>query len=315
MGNLRLSLACATYDNRNRGIFDGVVKPEGIELTCIRFNNVDELFRRTLQSAEFDVSELSFSNYLHRQSVLPYIAIPVFTSRKFRHGDIFINTKSGIRSPADLNGKRIGCFPEYFVTAAVWQRGIFQHEFGLAPEKVSWFAEKPERFKVEFPSGVSVKVLPGIWQALESGNIDVTFGPRKPPNFQKSTSVKRLFANPREVETEYFRRTGIYPIMHVIVIKKDVWKQNRWIANSLIDAFTKSKQLWKEFQNVEPSWIGGASWIDLAMEEEEALGNDMYPYNLKDNRKTIETLIQYCTEQIIIQKPPTVEELFADNTI
>lgn len=306
MPDLKLSLCCGYYD-RTKALFDGSVEPEGIRLTTQRYANPDDLFRRTLQQKEFDVSELSLSNYIYgRDMGLDYVAIPVFPSRKFRHANIYVNGSSGISSPSDLNGKRVLVVPSYYVTAALFQRGALQHEYGVRPETITWFTAKEERIPIEFPSNISVRVLPDYEDALRKGKVDALMGPTKPP---EGTDFRRLFPDPQRVEADYFRRTGVYPIMHVVVVRERLWKENRWIAKSLTDAFTRAKRVWREHSG---SSLGGLAWIDLLIEEERrVLGEDPYPYDIESNRKTIETLIRYCAEQAVMKRVPGVEELFA----
>jgi 4,5-dihydroxyphthalate decarboxylase len=306
-----LTLCCGAYD-RTRALFNGSVKPEGIDLTIMKYSNGDELFRRTLNYGDYDVSELSLSNYIYaRELGLNYVAIPVFPSRRFRHADMYVNKRSGISTPSQLNGKKIAVIPSYYVTAAVWQRGFLRHKYGFSEDTATWFTAKEERIPIKFPSKVSVRVTSSIDSMLENAEIDALIGPGKPRNFLRARDIITLFPDPKIVEKEYFRSEGIFPIMHVLVIKRTVWEKNKWIAGSLLDAFEKAKQLWKEYSTTS---LGGLVWGDLAKEEEETeLGADPYPYNIRDNRKVIETLIQYCSEQAVMQSIPKVEELFVDN--
>lgn len=308
---LKLSLSCGYYD-RTKALLDGEVQPEDIELICEKSAGPDQLFRRIFDNEEFDISELSLSNYIYARDLgFKYIAIPVFPSRRFRHADIFVNKSSGIRSPKDLEGKRIGCSPCYYVTAATWQRGILEHEYDVAPNKMKWFTPMPERLPIRLPSNVTLEAVSDVDTSLRNGEIDAMMGPLRPVDFPKSTTIVRLFQDVDSVEKQYFRKTGIFPLMHVIVIRESIWRENKWITTSLIDAFNRSKERWREHS---ASRLGGPVWIDLLMEEEErVLGHDPYPYNLKDNAKALETLIEYCGEQAVMRTHPTVDELFVDN--
>ncbi len=308
MANLKLSFSCATVDNRNRNIIDGSVKPEGIELVYSKARNIDDLFREILNEARIDISELSLSNYICATGMgLKYKAIPVFPSRHFRHSNIYVNKNAGIKSPSDLNRKKIASNPEYFVTASIWQRGILQHEYGVHPSNVEWFVWKDEKMPFKFPNGISTKRLQkNPWEALESGEIDAVIGPTRPPK-ENMEHIARLFPDVKNAEAEYYRKTGIYPIMHAMVIKDEIWKENGWVARSLIDAFTESKKKWAESSGSG----GGLEWIPIYLEEERAvLGDDPYPYNIKDNRKTLQALIDYCYEQTVMTRKPSIEELF-----
>lgn len=306
---MKLSLCCGYYD-RTKALFDGTVKADGLDLSIQRYSNPDDLFRRTLQKKEFDVSELSLSNYIYGRDIggLGYVALPVFPSKKFRHRDIYVNSSSGISSPSDLNGKKILVYPSYYVTAALFQRGVLQHEFGLNPESITWYTGKEERIPIRFPSNVRVKVTDPESAELE-GSVDAIMGPTTPIGFPSSTKFRRLFDDPMSTEIDYFRKTGVFPIMHVLVVRESILKENKWVAKSLVDAFSESKKVWKKYS---ASSLGGLAWIDLLMEQEtEILGQDPYPCDIEHNRKTLETLIEYCSEQATMKDIPKVDDLFA----
>lgn len=314
MSRLTLSVCCGSYD-RTRALFDGSVKAKGIDLNCIPYTPPpDDLFRRTLQYMEYDVSELSLSSYLHACSIgLPLIAIPVFPSRKFRHFHMYGNVKS-VKKVRDLKGKRVGCAPSYYTTAAVWQRGILQHEYGIKPGDVTWFTEKAERLKFYVPKDVKIEIIKGgigsLNPMIESGEIDAMIGPRPIPTTKK---VNHIFDDPLKEERDYFRRTGIYPIMHTIVVKESIIMENPWVATSLLEAFIKAKELWKHYTSSD---FGGLAWVSQYIHEEDrVLGQDPYPYGVKGNRKVLETLIQYSVEQGVLKKKIKIEELFPPNTL
>ena len=315
MSKLRLSLCCGIYD-RTRALFDETVQAEGIDLVAIPCTNFDELFRRTLTYGDYDISELSFSNYLYAvQLGLPWIALPVFLSRKFRHAYMIFNTDSGIHSPSDLVGKRVGCAPSYYVTAAIWQRGTLQHEYGVKPEDVSWFTDHAERLKFKVPAGVSITVLEGerCGDLLEQGRLDAMIGPLTPTVLGRSARIKHLFDDPRRAEIDYFKRTGIYPIMHTLVVRDSIVKENPWICKSIVDAFRKAKDQWKRYTSSE---FGGLAWSrEYIKEEEELLGPDPYPYNVEDNVRTLQPLIQYCAEQGVMQEVIPLERLFPESVL
>ncbi len=314
MSRLTLSVCCGSYD-RTRALFDGSVKAKGIDLKCTAYTPPpDDLFRRTLQHMEYDVSELSLSSYFHAHSIgLPLIAIPVFPSRKFRHYHMYGNVNS-VRKVQDLKGKKVGCAPSYYTTAAVWQRGILQHEYGIKPSQLTWYTEKAERLKFYVPKDVQLKIIEGgigaLNPLLESGEIDAMIGPRPIPT---TKTVKHLFDDPLKEERDYFKRTRIYPIMHTIVVKESVMKENPWVATSLLDAFSKAKEVWKRYTSSD---FGGLAWASPYIQEEErVLGQDPYPYGIKGNRKVLETLIQYSVEQGVLKKKIKIEELFPPNTL
>ncbi len=223
MRNIHLTVACEDYD-RMRPLKDGIVKPEGIELNYLVMP-VEEIFWRMMKYEEFDASELSMGAFLTAASRgrRPFVAIPVFPSRTFRHRCIFVNTDSGIRSIQDLRGRRMGV-PEYSMTAAVWLRGMFEHEYGVPPSAIHWVQageEHPgrkDRVDFEMPAGVTMESRPDttLNALIASGEIDAMMSPRMPTCFLNgSPKVKRLFPNYRQVEMEYFKSTGLFPIMHV----------------------------------------------------------------------------------------------------
>lgn len=311
MPNLRLSLALGTYDFRNRFLSEGTIKPQGIDLIVTKFAP-PELFRRMMRYEEFDVSEMSMSNYIYWHHLgSNYIALPIFPSRVFRHANIFVTTQSGIKSPKDLEGKKLASWTAYYETASIWQRGILQHEYGVMPNKIQWFTEEPERIPIKIPNDVSVTVVEHLLRRLEDGAIDGVVGPPGRRRYP-IPNLNYLFPNPKSVEKEYYKKTGIFPIMHVIIVRKSVWQENKWIAPNLMEAFANSKRAWYEMLT-KPS-IGGPAWAELDLDEERsALGADPYPYGIEPNRKNLETLIQYCSEQAVMGKVPTLESLFVDN--
>ena len=238
MSHLHLTLACEDYD-RTRRLKDGIIKPEGIELNYLVMS-VEEIFWRMMKYEEFDVSELSMGAFLtaaargHR----PFIAIPVFPSRTFRHRCLFVNTGAGIERPQDLRGKRMGV-PEYSMTAAVWLRGLFQQEYSIAPEEIHWIQageENPgrkDRIDFEMPAGVRLDSIGDrtLNQMIDSGEIDAMMSPRMPTCFlEGSPRVRRLFANYKQAKMNYFRKTGLFPIMHVIVIKRSFYEEVPWVV-------------------------------------------------------------------------------------
>src|SRR5882672_12117944 len=217
MANLRLTLACGPYD-RTQALRDGSIRPEGIELTYVSLQPA-EIFWRMLQYQEFDISEMSLSNYtsLVSDGNAPFIAIPVFPSRVFRHGYFFINTTKGIRGPQDLKGKR-GGVPEYSMTAAVFMRGLLQHEYGVKPTDVDWVQGRADRLGRKLPSDIKLTQAPAgteLGDLLERGEIDFLMTANNPLSFRRGAkNVRRLMPNYAEVEKDYYKRTMIYPTTH-----------------------------------------------------------------------------------------------------
>jgi 4,5-dihydroxyphthalate decarboxylase len=323
MSDIHLTLACEDYD-RTRGLKDGTIKPEGIELNYVALE-VEEIFWRMCRYEEFDAAELSMGAFLvaAAQGRRPFVAIPAFPSRTFRHRCIFINTGSGIKKPEDLRGKRVGV-PEYTMTAAVWLRGMFQHEYGVKPEDIFWIQageEQPgrrDRVDFDLPAGVKLEVIQDktLNEMLESGAIDALMSPRMPSCFAaRSPRIARLFPDYKQVEMDYFRRTKIFPVMHVIVIRKSVHDENPWVAQSLYKAFTEAKDLC--FRRLYDTNVLHVSlpWFSAAYEEtRDVMTADFWPYGFEPNRAVLQTLHDYLLEQRLIQQKLDLESLFASST-
>jgi 4,5-dihydroxyphthalate decarboxylase len=291
MANLRLTFACGPFD-RTMALRAGSIKPDGIDLVYLAMQPA-EIFWRMLQFNEFDISEMSMANYsmLVAHGDRRYVAIPAFPSRVFRHGYFFINTNKGIKSPADLIGKR-GGVPEYSQTASVYMRGLLQHEYGVRPSDVEWVQGRADRLKHAFTAN-------------------------NPLSFRRGApSVQRLFPNYVDMEKDYYRRTQIYPIMHTIVIRRDIYERDPWIAMSMYKAMCEAK-------NYACRWImeGGSAkvtsaWLQPLIEEEQSIiGTDWFPYGIEKNRPTLDALLLYLHEQGLAARRVGVEELFAPSTL
>ncbi|MGH7845495.1 MAG: ABC transporter substrate-binding protein [Candidatus Binatia bacterium] len=325
MNKTRLTLACWDYD-RTRALETGSVQVEGVDLTYLPLR-VEETFWRMLRYQEFDAAEMSFGSYLlSRDRGQPrFVAIPVFPSRAFRHSCIYVNTEAGIREPKDLIGKRVGV-PEYQITMAIWARGILQHEYGVAPRQMRWFTggeEHPGRIdkvKHDLPEGVSIEsIAPDktLSSMLEQGEIDAMISAHMPSPFvRRSPKVARLLPDFPNVEKDYYRRTKIFPIMHTIVLRADVYERFPWVAQSLYKAFVEAKKICQESMYEFSALKYMLAWSIAEMEEErEIFGADLWPYGLEPNRHVLETLVQYTHEQGLIKKKPEVDSLFAANTL
>ena len=324
MSDIQLTLACEDYD-RTRALRDGSVKAEGIDLNYVPLA-VEEIFWRMCRYEEFDVAELSMGAFLvaAAQGRRPFVAIPVFPSRTFRHRCIFVNTGSGIARPEDLRGKRVGV-PEYTMTAAVWLRGLFQHEYGIKPEEILWFQggeEQPgrkDRVDFDLPPGIRLEVIPNdktLNDMIESGGIDALMSPRMPSCFLRgSPRVGRLFPDFKKAEMDYYRRTKIFPIMHVIVIRTKIYEEHPWIAQSLYKAFCDAKDLC--FSQLYDSNVLRISlpWTVAEYEETRALmTEDYWPYGFAPNERVLETLHGYLLEQGLIKQKLDLQSLFAPGT-
>jgi len=319
MANLRLTLACGPYD-RTQALRDGTIRPEGIELNYITLQPA-EIFWRMLQYREFDVSEMSLSNTtsLISDGNSPFVAIPVFPSRVFRHGYFFVNPKKGIRTPADLKGKR-GGVPEYSMTAAVYMRGLLQHEYGVKPNEIEWVQGRADRLGRALPPDIRLSQAPAgteLGDLLEKGEIDFLMTANNPLAFRRgSPNVKRLFPNYAELEQDYYRRTKIYPIMHTVVIKREIYERDPWVALSLYKAFLRAKEYSYRLLTETGSPKASFAWLQPMIEEEqEIIGRDWYPYGIEANRPTIEALLQYTHEHGLSARRLKIEELFAPSTL
>jgi 4,5-dihydroxyphthalate decarboxylase len=319
MGDLRLTLACGPYD-RTQALRDGTIRPDGIELTYLPLQPA-EIFWRMLQYREFDVSEMSLSNYtsLVSSGNPPFIAIPVFPSRVFRHGYFFVNVHKGITRPEDLVGRR-GGVPEYSMTAAVYMRGLLQHEYGVAPNRIEWVQGRTDRLGRALPPDIRLtQALPGteLGDLLDRGEIDFMMTANNPLSFRRgSANVCRLFPNYAEVEKDYFRRTRIYPIMHTVVIRREIYDRDPWVAVSLYKAFLRAKDHSLRLISETGSPKASFAWLQPLIEEEQSIiGKDWYPYGIEANRPTIDAALQYTHEQGLSDRRLSLEELFAPSTL
>ncbi|HYM17504.1 MAG TPA: ABC transporter substrate-binding protein [Micropepsaceae bacterium] len=321
MSKLKLNFASALYD-RMQALYTGEVQPAGIELNFIPIEEPRPIFDRMSGGEEFDVAEYSSSEFIQRYAAkqCPFVAIPVFPSRAFRHGFIAIHKKAGINKPKDLEGKRVGV-PLYTMTAAIFIRGILQHEYGVDFHKIHWVQGavnhpgshgkptvlpllQPMLIEVD-PSGKSLSDL------LEARVIDATLGTSLPEAIRTNPDIARLFPNYVELEKEHYRRTGIYPIMHLVAIKKDIYERYPFVATSLYDAFVESKKIaLKHMFNLRALRYMTPFLMRDIDEIYEVFNGDPWPYGVEKNRKTLEALVTYLTDQHLIAAPVKVDELF-----
>ena len=324
MNRFELTLACEKYD-RTEALREGRIKPEGIELTCLSFPP-HEIFWRMIRHLDFDVAEMSLAAYIIGKSRGEdrFMAIPVFPSREFRHSAIYINVNSKINKPEDLKGKRVGV-PEYQVTAAVWVRGFLKDDYGVDPKDFSWFfggMEEPgreERIELKVPAGVKTQPIPPgrtLSRMLDEGELDALITPHVPSVYtHRSPRVRRLFQNFRDVEKDFYRRTGVFPIMHTLVIKRSIYEKYPWISQNLYKAFCEAKDEAIRKLHDANALLMTLPWVVAEIEEEEALfkGGDIWPYGVEPNRKTIEMLIGYLNQQGLLERNVSIEELFTPN--
>jgi 4,5-dihydroxyphthalate decarboxylase len=325
MAKLRLTLACWNYD-RTRGLAEGLIQPEGIDLIYLNLP-VEETFFRMLRYQEFDVAEMSLSSYTVSlfQDHPPFIAIPVFPSRMFRHGSIFVSTKGNVREPKDLIGKKVGN-PEYQLTALVWIRGILSDEYGVIPNSVEYWTggeEQPgreEKVALSLPPDFKVKRIgpnQTLSQMLADGELDGLYAPRSPSTFvTRPKDVRRLFENYAEVERAYYSKTKVFPIMHVVVIRRDIYDRHPWVAQSLYKAFVESKRLVYEDFKETAAIKAMLPWLTSHVEElRQMMGQDWWPYGFESSQHVIETFLRYHHEQGLSKPRLQPKELFAPETL
>lgn len=325
MATLQLSLGCCDYD-RTRAIFDGRAPIEGCEVIAVAIEP-EEAFHRAFSSREFDVSEISISSHMLMTSRgdNEYVGIPAFVSRLFRHSGIYIRTDRGIERPQALAGKLIG-LPEYQITANVWIRGILQDDYGVKPESIRWrrggLADpgRGERAPLKLPPGIELqqvadgKTLSGM---LEAGELDAVISARAPSCFERGApNVARLFPDYRRTEEDYFRRTKIFPAMHIIGIRKSLVERHPWLPVSVFKAFIRAKELTiYELGQIGHLFVS-LPWGVAEFEKARALmGDDYWSYGFEPNRHVLETFARYHHEQGLSARKVAPEELFAASTL
>ncbi len=324
MPELKLTFACSTYD-RMSALRTGDVKPEGIDLEYKAIENPRAIFDRMGWKAEFDLSEFSSTEYISRiaRGDRSFVALPVFPSRVFRHGFIFVNRKR-IARPEDLNGKRIGIVL-YTQTAMLWVRGMLASEYGVDPDTITWVEGSMRAAGVHGnPNPPKLLKAPGVVQntseksleqMIDEGELDAVAGTRVPACYGRNPDIARLFPDFRAAEQDYYRRTRIHPIMHLVAMKREIHEAHPWAAASLFTAFMDAKQRCYDLLNIEvaPRYI--LPWLLADVEEMyEVFGRDPWPYGVEANRPTLEALMGYMVEQNYLAKPISLEELFVGET-
>ena len=320
MSKLPFTLACWDYD-RTRPLIDGRVIPDGIDLR-VEVLRPREMFPRMLEGHEFHASELSLASYasLVGRGECPFVAIPVAVSKLFRHSCIYVRTDAGITSPRDLAGRRVGT-TQYGSTAVVFIKGMLQDDFGVAPRDMHWHVggmnaptqaplipmSLPEDIKLEFlPEGATLESM------LDAGELDALFSIYLPSMFEKgSPRIARLFPDYKAVEQEYYRRTGIFPIMHTIAVRRDVLDEHPWVARSLFEAFCAARDLAVDGLHDTDALRLSLPWlIDHVEEAWQVFGKDFWAYGFEPNRPTLDALGRYVHEQGLSPRRVRADEIF-----
>lgn len=319
------TMACRAYD-RMEPLRDGTVRPGGAELNFLDLP-VEETFFRMLRFGEFDIAELSLSSYvltLDRGS--PFVAIPVFPSRAFRHSAIYVRADSPLTDPSELAGGTVGV-PEYQITAAVWIRGILAEHHGVGVAEVRYRTGgldapgRVEKLALSLPPDIEVTPIgPGetLSRLLLDGELDAVYSARNPGPFNTPDGggIRRLFPDPEAVERAYLARTGIFPIMHTLVIRREVYQRNRWLARELVKACERAKRVGLAGLNETASLRYALPWLWAEVERtRRAMGEDWWPYGLEPNRPALETFLRYSHEQGLAARRYDPEELFAPETL
>jgi 4,5-dihydroxyphthalate decarboxylase len=321
VSRLALTFACCRYD-RMEAIREGSVVPEGVDLNCLTLKSGREVFDRMVGGQEFDVAELSASEFISLAGGGDdrFVALPVFPSRVFRHGYIFINTRSGIRTPEDLAGKRVG-LPLYTQTAAIWARGHLRHQFGVDLAAIRWVQGAVEQAGTHGKPHAPPLLRPvaieqnasgePLSMLLARGEVDALIGSRKPENFGRHPDIARLFPDYRALERELYQNSKIFPIMHLIAMRRDLYERHPWLATSFYNAFVESKRRALARMRYAGSLAVMLPWLQSEIEEIDAVfGGDAWPYGIEPNRPTLQALIQYMVEQHFISEAIPIEDLF-----
>jgi 4,5-dihydroxyphthalate decarboxylase len=324
MSKLKVSVAMGNYD-RTRPLVDNDVQMDGADPVYMLLSP-EEMFFRAFRDVAFDISELSLSSFTVKQAAgpNPYVGVPVFPSRAFRHTSIYIRTDRGIASPADLKGRRIGT-PEYQLTACVWARALLHEEYGVKPSDITWVRGgmedpgRPEKIPLQLPADVRLESAPAdttLSELLERGAIDGIIGPRAPSGFERGDPrIAWLFSDPAQTAAEYFRKTRIFPIMHVLGIRRELAQEHPWLPMAVFKAFAEAKSV-ALARLVDTS----ACKVTLPFVEEQLrgaralMGADFWSYGVAPNRHVLDHFLHHHHAQGLSRRRLQVEELFHPST-
>jgi 4,5-dihydroxyphthalate decarboxylase len=323
MAKLNLSVAVRDYD-RTRPLSDGLVQIDGVDPVFMALDP-EEIFFRAFRHAEFDICELSLSSFTVKtaQGTCPYVGVPAFVSRAFRHTSIYVRTDR-IKKPADLRGKKVGV-PEYQLTANVWARAILEDDHGVKPSDIHWIrggltdAGRLEKISITLPKGVRLDDIPEgrtLSSMLDAGEIDAFIGPRVPPAFERGDpNIGWLFPDPVAAAKDYFKRTGVFPIMHLIGVRRQLAEQHPWLPGAVLKAFEHAKTIALEKLSDTSSTKVTMPFVEERLMEARALmGQDFWPYGLEASRKTLETFLRHHHAQGLSSRLLKPEDLFHAGT-
>jgi 4,5-dihydroxyphthalate decarboxylase len=325
MSRLSLSLAIGDYD-RNRPLLDGAVRIDGVDIVPMMLTP-EEIFFRSFRDEAFDICELSLSSMSLKtaQGTPAYVGVPAFVSRAFRHTSIYIRTDRGIRTPQDLKGRRIG-LPEYQLTACVWVRALLDEDYGVRPSDVTWVRggivdpSRVEKIAIELPPEIRLEAAPAgksLDMLLQDGEIDAYIGPRAPPCFERGhPAVARLFADPTALAQDYYRRTGIFPIMHLIGVRRSLVEAHPWLPATVLKAFEQSKAM-----ALAKLADTSATKVTLPFVEEQLaaaralMGPDFWSYGFAPNKAGLDNFLEHHHRQGLSKRRVRPEELFHPSTL
>jgi 4,5-dihydroxyphthalate decarboxylase len=323
MSKLSLSVAVGPYD-RTRALIDGTVQIDGVKPTCMTLSP-EEIFFRAFRQAEFDICELSLSSFTVKtaQGNCPYVGVPAFVSRAFRHTSIYVRTDR-IKKPADLKGKKVG-LPEYQLTANVWARAILEDDNGVKPSDIQWVrggiedVDRPEKISIKLPSDVRIEDAPkgkSISTLLKEGAIDGFIAPR-PPSLPKDTpNIGWLFADPVAAAKDYFKRTRIFPIMHLVGVRRTLADRHPWLPGAVFKAFEKAKEVaLAQLSDTSATKVTLPFVEERLIEAHTLMGEDFWSYGAAANRKTLETFLRHHHSQGLSSRLVSVEEMFHPGTL
>lgn len=323
MAKLNLSLAVGPYD-RTRALIDGSVQIDGVKATGMTLAP-EEIFFRAFRHAEFDICELSLSSFTVKtaQGGGPYVGVPAFVSRAFRHTSIYVRTDR-IKKPEDLKGKRVGV-PEYQLTANVWARAILEDDHGVKPSDIQWVrggiedAGRPEKISIRLPDDIKIEDAPAgksISALLAEGAIDGFIAPRPPALPKNTPHVGWLFPDPVAAAKDYFKRSGVFPIMHLVGVRRELAEAHPWLPGAVLKAFERSKQAALDLLSDTSATKVTLPFVEERLMEARALmGDDFWAYGVDANRKTLETFLKHHHAQGLSPCQVKPEELFHPGTL